>query len=234
MGRLQNPAVILTAFKPCLIGFLALAAGYLLVIKRSLKLVKSDVFRVCAAIVGSNFVLLFALASVAHFPFWGRHLAPIFPFFVALIGMALSSSSTDPHNKRGLVLPLYLTATLLLSSLTMRFSKPHAKDDYRSAAQMTRDYLQQNKRVWWMADQQAAEYYQVEEKRGAHPRGEVVFWVNPSLEDLNRQPAPELIVLSKPDIYDQQKALERFVSANRYRLVAQFQAFTLWTRGPTP
>jgi hypothetical protein len=81
-----------------------------------------------------------------------------------------------------------------------------------------------------MADQRAAEYYRVEAQEGTQSRGEVLFLVNPTLEELNRQPAPELIVLSKPDIYDQQNALKLFVSAKRYRLVAQFQAFTIWAK----
>jgi hypothetical protein len=181
----------------------------------------------------------------AGWPFWGRHLAPTLPFLFALIGFGLVHVSRHPNKVIGLWLVLMLGGSLMI-----RFSGLHSKDDYRSAASLAKEALAEKRTVWWAADMFGAGYYglAVDDVCGAGgPAADLPPWpptakrapgralliVNLGREDLDRLPLPDLVVLSKPDIYDNGGSLKAWVEAAGFKLSRTLPAFTTWERQPT-
>ncbi len=171
------------------------------------------------------------LAAVAHFPFWGRHLAPVFPAIVVIVGISLSAIGFRRLASSGLAAVFCLL--LLASSLQLRYADRHAKDDYRDATNRAAVALSNGKRVWWFADVWASRYYGLD-----------VTIKNPQASGLpirpddfsgryQQLPPPDLIVLSKPDIYDKDSSLREFIQRAGYRQSGQVQAFQFFEK-PSP
>ncbi|MFA7345874.1 MAG: hypothetical protein WC003_16360, partial [Terrimicrobiaceae bacterium] len=106
-------------------------------------------FRPSEAQVGGYFCLiiflvtgafLFAAAYVFKWPFWGRHLAGIFPWFLflALFGTAGRSSRFKT------IVLLLLSLTLTVSSVRWAVAQNPYREDYRSAADLAKSALTQN------------------------------------------------------------------------------------------
>jgi hypothetical protein len=170
----------------------------------------------------------FGLAMLAHFPFWGRHLAPSFPFVALLLVLLLKSLKM--HGRWGwekAATPL-LGLALLSSSLLLRFHPRHAKDDYRSAADAARSALQAGQRVLWSADPQSARYYGVPISQGIWQPNTAIHFLHPRTDDLTAIPRPDVIVTTKPDIYDRHGTIAAFIHDHQFHPSKQFQAITIW------
>jgi len=191
------------------------------------------------AIVTGSVVLLFAASLMVGFPFWGRHLAPAFPAFVAASGWAVTLAWRGPW-PLAKASAACLVLLLLASSLMLRFSETHAKDDYRSAASYAHEILAQGGIVWWAADQAAAHYYQLETETMPE-RGDSAMVTSSAYIANNRSalyfaglPYPALVVLSKVDIYDQDANLRHWIAENRLSLKSRKPAFEFYTNSEPP
>jgi hypothetical protein len=171
------------------------------------------------------------LAAAAHFPFWGRHLAPVFPAIVLIAAVSLSSIGLRRLAISGLAATVCLL--LIASSLQLRYADRHRKDDYRGATNRAAAALSSGKRVWWFADVWASRYYGLD-----------VTIENPQASGLpirpddfsgkyQQLPAPDLIVLSKPDIYDKDFSLRAFIQRAGYHQSGQVQAFQFFEKPTT-
>ena len=185
----------------------------------------------CTAVFSSSTILLFLAALVMHFPFWGRHLAPVFPTFVATVGWALCLGWRGSSPWLTLSV-LMLLALLMASSLMLRFSPLHAKDDYRSAAALAQETINEGGTVWWAADPAGAKYYGIfpvlpNAEVTAYEKS-VILVSNLSHKHLSKQRKPRVLVISKSDIYDTKGALQECVEktspATRH-FKAGFQVF---------
>jgi len=175
--------------------------------------------------VGFMFVLCLAVGS----PFWGRHLASLLPFVVLAVGIAASAQGGT--GQRSLkMLPLLLGATLLTSSLLVRFHPDHRRDDYRGAAGIARIAVQEGKKVWWAAAHESAEYYGVVFCRADQvEQGECVIGSdNREREELAGLPEPDVIFISKPELHDRTRAVRSYVEEHRFRLKYHFMAFEVF------
>ena len=189
----------------------------------------------CIAVFMGSAILLFLAALVVGFPFWGRHLAPVFPAFIAGTGWVLSLCwrSPSPVIK---ISAASLLSLLLVSSLILRFSPLHAKDDYRSAAAVALETVNEGGTVWWAADRSAAQFYglqtivpdginSVEASEDgafmANSRGAAYFATLPE---------PSLVILSKVDVYDRGGSLRCWLEENQYKLVARKPAFSFYEK----
>jgi hypothetical protein len=187
----------------------------------------------CIAVFLGTAILLFLAAVVVGFPFWGRHLAPVFPAFIAGTGWVLSLCwrSPSPVIK---ISAVSLLSLLLVSSLILRFAPMHAKDDYRSAAALAQETINNGGIVWWAADHSAAHYYGLdttvsENNYSEKGRSGSVFMANSKDEQyLVRLPAPQLVLLSKKDIYDSNRALNAYLIQNEFLTSNIFPAFSAW------
>ncbi|MCX6966384.1 MAG: hypothetical protein NTZ46_01165 [Verrucomicrobia bacterium] len=163
------------------------------------------------------------LGVVGHFRILGRHLMPAFPLL--LLATAAALGSLGPR-QRGLVALFF--AVWAGSFASLRFSPTHRKDDYRSAAHAAQNALLSGKRVWWAADLATARYYGL----SFSPRGTLTPWMNAAAAELEGQPPPDLLILSKRDLYDQGGALEGYIVSHGYLPGAIFPAFTLYEKRP--
>lgn len=173
------------------------------------------------------------LAFVAKFPFWGRHLAPVFPFFTALLVLALQRSPGISSAVSGWVGLTSVLGIFLLSSFQLRFAERHRKDDYRNAAAASSAALAQGKTVWWIADQQGGRYYGLNfSETTGQGIPSTLFLVTPDNQStLEQSPLPDVIILSKPDVYDSHGIVRKLLEANKFRLARQLKAFTIWEHG---
>jgi len=179
-------------------------------------------------------VILFALANVSGFPFWGRHLAPLLPFIVsaAVIWIYL------PHRKANRILLSLLILLWLFSSVQTRFSQRFAKDDYRTAALTARQETERGGTVWWAADRAGANYYGLDPSlpSSAIPfseSGRVIFANNREKNLLDQLPEPDLIILSKEDVYDKTGDLRLFIQEKGFQKSFSAAAFTFWHKDPS-
>jgi hypothetical protein len=53
--------------------------------------------------------------------------------------------------------------------------------------------------------------------------------VNPSDGTVEGLPKPQIIVASRPDLYDRSGALARYIARLGYHATASFPAFEIWT-----
>jgi len=155
---------------------------------------------------GTLFVILTA-SYIVEFPFWGRHLSPLIPFFLLIMAIWFSNST---HQKLTRISILAISLLLLISSICLRFSPRFAKDDYRTAAQIAKSGLEDRKTIWWAADSATANYYGLEFSE------KVINVMGLSAEKLKNIPMPDIVLISKKDIYDPQNAISSFLTERSY------------------
>lgn len=188
----------------------------------------------CLLVTAGSAALLFTASLVVGFPFWGRHLAPAFPAFIAAFGWLVASAWRSSRllakaSAAGLVV------LLLISSLMLRSSDRHAKDDYRTAATAAKQVVDADGIVWWAADSSAALYYGLQtglfpDTSGGPAIEPGAFMANNrTVAYLDRLPKPDLIILSKLDIYDRYGFLRQWMQRNDYTFSVRKTAFDFFT-----
>ena len=173
---------------------------------------------------------LLTVGLVAHFRVLGRHFTPFLSVLLLLFTVGGSALwSRRSAWVRGAV--LLFCALSLASCLSLRFLPRHEKDNYRAAAAFAKTALRNGQSVWWNAAQEGAQYYGVPTATLPGRGGGALLVINPTRETLTGLPAPQVIIASKPDVYDNQAALAEYVREQGFRLERSFTAFVIWRRG---
>ena len=215
-----SPRAVLAVF---LISFFLLMGIWLIKSWRQI----SDWSRTCLFFFVTSFFLLWLAATVVHFPFWGRHLAASFPAFICLVGAFLGCLWSKGLGGRALVIAFFISLTA--SSLLLRFSPDHAKDDYRGAAHWILTHSKPGETIWWAADPTGGTYYKIFSLNPYEsPSIPSLHIMNPDLAHLETVPFPKFVALSKVDVYDARGAIRQWLKTNSFRQVASFQSFTIW------
>jgi len=165
------------------------------------------------------------LASYRPLP---RHFIPALPAVFMFLAVVLDKALSDKSivwRATAVLLPLLW----LGSSLNLRWREVHAKDDYRTAANIAAAALAQNKEVWWAADAAAAYIYLTPVALEEVP-GRAWAMQAPAWENIRFKFPPRVIVISKPDIYDPQGSIARYAAENRFVPALKLQAFTILVR----
>ena len=213
------------------VGLGSLSLFYLVMVWRGWRLRREPLVRWLTVVLLVTAGCLFVAATVVGFPFWGRHLAPLVPFLVALLGKLVSnrSEATDFWNTHKLA--LLLCIPLLLSSLMLRFAPWHRKDDYRAAARLALRALARGGTVWWSADhEECAVYYGLTPAKATVPGARLLLANCPSLEALDAASPPDLVFLSKPDIHDNRQYISSYLERMHYREAQRLPSFILWIK----
>jgi hypothetical protein len=184
-------------------------------------------------IIAGSFFCMTAASILVAFPFWSRHLAGIFPFMVFLIGLAIQAISPGKAPWKHVCLVLII-GMLLFSSFNLRFNAAYSKDDYRSAAAIARKAMENNGIVWWAADPVGANYYGLFPATSDSQSGSAFLASNLSPGNLASVPRPDVIALSKVDIYDHAGALQAWIAENQFILTDSFPAFRIFSKGQSP
>lgn len=203
---------------------LALAYGALVValIRKRLDEVQRKIISACIGVILLTFIAMFGPAYFVRWPFWGRHLAAVFPFVTMIIAIGLNSQL---RQNRGKLLAIVFLILFAISSLELRFNPWHGKDDYRNTVPIARRALAQSRSIWWVADSETAAYYGL-------PLGSpnlTLFWP-PLARVLDELPSPEFVFLSKRDIYDANDSVTDYLHRHDFELKQSFPAFKIYER----
>jgi hypothetical protein len=159
--------------------------------------------------------------------FWARHFAPVFPFYVTLLGLAFAGAK-DSRKPAVAWIPFLLCGLLAWSASNLRLAPAWRKEDYRSAAQFARRALAENKSVWWAASGHCATYYHLEHASSGPETGKVTC---PRPGEAKSLPPPDVIIYSsKPDIFDRDAAIQKIIEQKNYQAAARFKSFIIWIK----
>ncbi|HEY3762096.1 MAG TPA: hypothetical protein VGN23_10155 [Verrucomicrobiae bacterium] len=167
----------------------------------------------------------FVIGSVClHRAFWARHFAPVFPFYTAIVAMAVAGLISS---RQWLVriLPWLLMALLLYSSLNLRFAPAYRKENYRGAVQFARSALEEKKSVWWVAGWLLPTYYHLD--LSAQPESGRLY--DPEFAPMENLAMPDFIIMSRPETFDPAGGVRNIIQSRHYQLVQTNNAFTIWT-----
>jgi len=149
-----------------------------------------------ALAVGVPLLALAAVGLLMDFRVLGRHLSPMLPAVLLPIALALESGIAR-KSIRSTVLAVLAFFFMLASALSLRFFDQHARDDYRSAANLALDAMAAGRTVVWSADMNCARFY-------AYQRGGME-WVNRIQKWETGRPASlffvHMVVINRPDVY---------------------------------
>lgn len=174
-------------------------------------------------------LLVFVASHQTHFKLLGRHLMPLEP--AVILALALALTSLLGRRRWGArILVLGFCLLWLGSSLSLRFAPRHARDDYRSAAAVANTALKAGKTVWWAADLCGADYYRVPLALEPMVPGKALYSINLDPEKAAGLPQPDLVILSKTDVYDSGGGVQHLLRAGAYQKEYSFPAFTIWEK----
>jgi hypothetical protein len=178
-----------------------------------------------ATLAGCAFVVTMGFAF--HFRLLGRHFTPVAPLLFWVIARGIEDLWSRPGRTVGRLLVVAFVVASLASAASLRWAPRHAKDDYRKAAEWARRAMVEERTVWWNADAAAARLYGLNVSAvNQHPNnGQVLALMNPAREQLDQLPPPDLVLYSKPDIYDPQGVLREYLERHQFVPVVHLQAF---------
>jgi hypothetical protein len=231
----KNSGSIIYAFGSYIPGLLILFGCYMstmiLFLKEQCFLSRSVKF--AFVIIFCSLVVLLGASFIVKWPFWGRHLAAIFPLSVYVIAYPFRSLSRGNKIFRRIIL-ICLFIALTVSSFCLRFSNNYQKDDYRSATAYAMTALANGGSVWWAADSAAAAYYElplgVPDKNGSIDlkKAANIIGIPDSVRDSLQ--TPSVVILSKADIYDNSGSLQEWLRSHGYLLSKKLQSFSIYSR----
>ena len=181
-----------------------------------------------AVIAAAPAMIILAAGFAMHFRVLGRHFAPLLAVVVFLLGLGVSAAWRN--RAAGKILVVGFFGLCLASGFSLHLAQRHAKDDYRAAAGLARTALADGRSVWWSADMNSAAYYQLPVTTNSAEAGRAFFAVNlPDNFFVDVAPA-EVVIVSRPDIYDPHGALAGFLARNHFRRSAVLPAFVIWEK----
>jgi hypothetical protein len=173
-------------------------------------------------------VLIFGLGFAKGFLVVGRHLTPLLPFILAaMAGAVLILWNRGRLLDRAAV--VLIVGALAVSSLECRFAFRHQKDDNKGAVEVAKAALARGEIVWWLADGISANYYGLQYSRVDQPGTVLLLW-KPTPDRLASEKAPDLIILSKPDLFDINGATRNYIQSQGYVEAEVLPAFTIWKK----
>jgi hypothetical protein len=180
------------------------------------------VWIITTAALGAG-VCMITIGITKDFRIIGRHLMPLLPFLLLFMAWGLGNLWLSAKKPQRILVAIFC-CMLLISSLSARAGNRFQKDDYRSAAKLAQSYLEQGKIVWWAADEPSALYYIPDVE--SHITSQYLFLAfGPRATLIELRKKPNLILLSKPDIYDQDQAILSYARKNQLKKIAEIKSF---------
>jgi hypothetical protein len=186
---------------------------------------------ICVAVcLAGVTAFLMVVGAAIRFRVLGRHFAPVAVIALFLLGLGLSAL-WERRGWLGKAVVAAFAVTSLWSCLSVRLAERHARDDYRQAVAVAKAALSKGERVWWNADGGAMPVYDLAAEEPPGVAGRAVLVDQPKPGFTNGIEPPDVVLVSKPDIYDRSGAVAEYLTTSGYRPVAQLVAFTVWRRG---
>lgn len=209
---------------PLCLATLLLIPGMAITLLRERQRPTLNQLTIWAMYVGIPLIFILLVGVFRDFRVLGRHLTPLLPCLL----LALGSCNLKSHLARiGMV---SVIGVWLCSALMLRFEPRHAKDDYRGAAAVALRALAEGETVLWAANSEAAEYYKVPLSTTPQKDHALYFaaweWAPASPRSL----VPEVVILSKPDLYDSKGLVREAVAREGRTAIKSLQAFQIWKK----
>jgi len=241
-GELRSSSLAMLAFTPYLIAYATavgamICVGVIIGARHSYHPTdqKGLVIFWMAPIAAAVTTLIVGI--VGDFRVVGRHLTPLLPFLLILFSQVASASWWAGNYMAGRSISILAMLAMLASAIAYRTSERHSKDDYRSAAAFAHETLTRGGTVWWAADPAGANYYGLNpspaDTAANNTDQPVVLASNVTAIQASNLPHPELVILSKTDIYDSRGSLQAWLSQNKYALRYTAKAFQIF-ESPAP
>jgi hypothetical protein len=249
-GRLELRTLGLAALAPYAIGLFTAGSVLLMVLALGLNEARTRLGSRALMLMGAlgclPVVIVIYSGFAMHWRVLGRHLIAALPLLNLVLALGLAKLlQTDRRRVQGLHWLLAVSALLFLvySSCSLRFAPQHRKDDYRAAAALAQGAITQGQRVWWAADVIGARYYGLPgefdvmgELTGQHkplactdlPGVQPI--ANASMPCLLTLAAPDVVILSKPETFDNKGDIAAYLKAQHFAVVQSLPAFTIWRR----
>ena len=224
------------------IGLAALAVVAVMLLRKR----PPPIVRVLIISLAVGVAVAFAISRVQHFNVLGRHMAVFLPL-VLLIGMFWLAGPTAKLPGRSIaVLTLVLAVAWGISDARLALLPQYKKDDYRGAASIA---LQRagstGAEILWVADPHTAHYYGIEPMKDNHPNEigstegltlpvqrlavDGRHWTRENaVTYLDTHPGPAILVMSKPDLYDDKGGWRFVIQQRQPSLLAQLNSFVLY------
>jgi hypothetical protein len=232
LGRVPSEFIEVILRPRFLIGIGSLASLYLMIAARLWKRRGDALVRWLASLLALCAVGLYVAAAAVDFPIWGRHLAGLLPAVVVLIMKGVVPGDDSAAGAPARAMLLLVLVVFAASSLTLRFRADYGKDDYRTAVSLAKGALADGKTVWWSADsEECAEYYGLTMASVPPGPARLIWMLNPSAEELTRDPMPDVVFQSKPDVHDPSGHLSAYLAKRQFVQIRQLPAFTIWAPG---
>jgi len=215
-GRAGGAAAI-SALQPYIIPIVALALVYGVIVLGSRRVWTSSIPRLCLIWLSGGVFAIAIVCAAVGFPFWGRHLAPLFPVMILALGCCIQQLASRLRT----IMLILLLALYAASSTNQRFNEQHRKDDYRGAVAFAQASEEHGARVLWVANGLAATYY------GYNPES-LPEKISAGL--LEQQ--YDVVALSKPDIFDPDHQVVSALKNSSFQQIKTFSAFQIYGKDP--
>jgi hypothetical protein len=175
-------------------------------------------------------IFLSIVGAFIDFRVLGRHITPAAPFVFVLFTSALFACLRQKTvSTRLLVFSFFVLSAA--SCLGVRFLPWHLKDDYRGAVAAVSAMLKDHQVAWWCANEEGAQYYDLPLDAAPDANGRRFVYVRgPRADELRKLPAPDIVVLSKKDLYDDKGTIETMLKEEHFVLEQALRAFVIWKR----
>ena len=219
----QNPTDLFEVMRYYILPLFLLAAIYctllasFLLAARKSALPHAKLLGFCLQTIAICTIIVLSICMIVNFPFWGRHLVALLPPLLLVIALAIDAV----HQRYKTILLMVFLGFLLAGSLNQRFNSQHRKDDYRYAVQVAQEAEAEQLAVLWVANIQAANYYQYEPTLSYR-----------SMNDRQDWREADLVIYSKPDIFDPNGKITRWMHASGFEPYKTWPAFSLWRKSP--
>lgn len=179
--------------------------------------------------------MLFMLGSVKHWRVVGRHMMPLMLFFSIFLSYGIveffrrgGSGFRSIGAKAAAGVPM---VALAVSSIQIAHLERHRREDFSGAAQMARQFLRDDDRIWWVAYSLGAEYYKlplVDVSRCAEAGTQSPIWLDsPQRAALDSCREPQIIILGRPDTSDRTGAVRQYALDRKFRQIGRLRGFEI-------
>jgi uncharacterized membrane protein len=191
--------------------------------------------------------LALIISKIAHFQILGRHVAVFFPMFLMLFLSWIRPSTEKAHSDRTRYLgAVALTALAIawgISDLRLILLPQYEKESYRAASSISVARAEQSgAEILWAADTHTAYYYGLFVAEPHAPSAEhnltwpvrrqainVGNWTAEEAADfVDRRSTPLILVLSRPDLYDESGGWRTLIEKQRPAVVGQMTEFQIY------
>jgi len=197
--------------------------------------------------LGVGVAIALGVSKIEHFQVLGRHMAVFFPLLLLTILFGAGPFFSLPSGRFAASSALCGVAVVwAISDARLVLLHKYSKDNFRQAATIAETAVNKDgARIVWVADTHAAEYYGISANRSDQPTKNVmetemgrrisvqaVDGQNWSLDVAGRyvdsSVTPAVLVLSRPDLFDKQRAWRSLVEQRKAQEIARIPAFSIY------